>query len=95
MLGELARGAGDLLDRTGTEAGSVVGSKKGDFVITVDPRLTRGADVRIVVEAKDRTMSPRSMREELREARENRGRDHRDRRLERAPRARPASRRSR
>ena len=72
MLGELARGAGDLLDRTGTEAGAVVGSKKGDFVMTVDPRLTRGADVRIVLEAKDRTMSPRSMREELREARENR-----------------------
>ncbi len=73
MLGELARGAGDLLDRTGTEVGAIVGSKKGDFVLTLDPRLTRGADVRIVVEAKDRTMSPRAMREELREARENRG----------------------
>ncbi len=73
MLGELARGAGDLLDRTGTEAGSLMGSKKGDFVLTLDPRVTRGADVRIVVEAKDRVMSPRAMREELREARENRG----------------------
>jgi hypothetical protein len=73
LLGELARGAGDLLDRTGTETGAVVGSKKGDFVLTLDPRLTRGADVRVVVEAKDRTMSPRAMREELREARENRG----------------------
>lgn len=73
LLGDLARGAGDLLDRTGTETGAVVGSKKGDFVLTLDPRLTRGADVRIVVEAKDRTMSPRAMRDELREARENRG----------------------
>jgi hypothetical protein len=73
MLGDLARGAGDLLDRTGAEAGMVAGSRKGDFVLTLDPRLTRGADVRIVVEAKDRTMSPRAMREELREARENRG----------------------
>jgi hypothetical protein len=73
MLGELARGAGDLLDRTGTESGAIVGSKKGDFVLTLDPRLTRGADVRIVIEAKDRVMSPRAMREELREARENRG----------------------
>lgn len=73
MLGELARGAGDLLDRTGTEAGSLMGSKKGDFVLTLDPRATRGADVRIVLEAKDRVMSPRAMREELREARENRG----------------------
>ncbi len=73
MLGDLARGAGDLLDRTGTESGSLVGSKKGDFVLTLDARLTRGADVRIVLEAKDRVMSPRAMREELREARENRG----------------------
>lgn len=73
MLGELARGAGDLLDRTGTETGAIVGSKKGDFVLTLDPRVTRGADVRIVIEAKDRVMSTRAMREELREARENRG----------------------
>jgi hypothetical protein len=72
MLGELARGSGDLVDRTGTETGSVVGSKKGDFVITLDAKLTRGADLRVVVEAKDRGMSQRAMREELREARENR-----------------------
>ncbi|OGO58702.1 MAG: hypothetical protein A2V85_00080 [Chloroflexi bacterium RBG_16_72_14] len=73
MLGKLARAAGDLLDRTGTETGSMLGSKKGDFVLTLDARLTRGADVRVVLEAKDRTMSPRQMREELREARQNRG----------------------
>ena len=73
MLGDLARGGGDLLDRTSTETGSVLASKKGDFVLTLDPRLTRGADVRVVVEAKDRVMSQRAMREELREARENRG----------------------
>lgn len=72
LLGELARGAGDLLDRTSTETGALLGSKKGDFVLTLDPRLTRGADVRIAIEAKDRTMSQRAMREELREARENR-----------------------
>ena len=73
MLGELARGSGDLVDRTGTETGAVVGSKKGDFVLTLDARATRGADVRVVIEAKDRVMSGRAMREELREARENRG----------------------
>jgi hypothetical protein len=73
MLGELARGAGDLLDRTGTEAGSVLKSKKGDFVLTLDPRVAHGCDVRVVIEAKDRPMSMRAMREELREARENRG----------------------
>jgi hypothetical protein len=73
ILGDMARGSGDLLDRTGAEIGSVLGSRKGDFVLSLDARLTRGADVRVVIEAKDRAMSQRAMREELREARENRG----------------------
>jgi ribosomal 50S subunit-associated protein YjgA (DUF615 family) len=72
LLGDVAHGSGDLLDRTSTETGALLGSKKGDFVLTLDPQLTRGADVRIAIEAKDRTMSQRAMREELREARENR-----------------------
>ena len=73
MLGELARGAGDLLDVTGLETGALLKSKKGDFVLTLDARVARGHDVRVVVEAKDRPMSMRAMRDELREARENRG----------------------
>jgi hypothetical protein len=72
MLADIARGSGDLVDRTAAEAGEVLRSKKGDFVVTVDPSLTGGADVRIVVEAKDRPMSGRAMRDELREAKENR-----------------------
>jgi hypothetical protein len=48
-------------------------SKKGDFVLTIDGRLARGCDLRVVIEAKDRPMSMRAMRDELREARENRG----------------------
>lgn len=72
MLGDLARGSGDLLDRTGSEAGGVIRSKKGDFVLTVNPSQTAGAELRIVVEAKDRSMSLRAMRDELREAKENR-----------------------
>jgi hypothetical protein len=40
--------------------------------VTVNPAQTGGADVRVVVEAKDRGMSQRSIRDELREARENR-----------------------
>jgi hypothetical protein len=72
MLGEVARGANDLLERTSTEAGDAGRSKKGDFVLTIDPDVTRGADLRIVVEAKDRAISGRAMREELREARTNR-----------------------
>ena len=73
MLGEIARGAGDLLDRTGLEAGAILKSKKGDFVLTLDSRVARGHDVRVVIEAKDRVVSARAMRDELREARENRG----------------------
>ncbi len=73
MLADLARGAGDLLDRTGLETGTVLKSKKGDFVLTVDARVARGSDLRVVIEAKDRPMSMRAIREELREARENRG----------------------
>jgi hypothetical protein len=72
MLAEVARGAGDLVDRTTDEAGAVARSKKGDFVLTVNPGLTRGADLRVVVEAKDRGVSGRAMRDELREAKTNR-----------------------
>jgi hypothetical protein len=73
MLADVARGAGDLLDRTGTDAGAVLKSKKGDFVLTLDSRVARGCDVRVVIEAKDRPMSMRAIRDELREAKENRG----------------------
>ncbi|HEX5451000.1 MAG TPA: hypothetical protein VFW86_01305, partial [Candidatus Limnocylindrales bacterium] len=72
LLAGVCRGSGDLFDRTGTEIGAVLGSKKGDFVITVDPDLAGGADLRIVVEAKDRAVSGRAMRDELRDARANR-----------------------
>ncbi len=73
ILADVARGAGDLLDRTSLDAGSVLRSKKGDFVLTIDPRSTRGSDLKVVIECKDRPMSARAMREELRDARENRG----------------------
>lgn len=72
LLGDIARGCGDLLDRTGLEAGATIASKKGDFVVTLDPGVTGGADLRVVVEAKDRAISGRAMRDELREARTNR-----------------------
>ena len=72
MLGDIARGANDLLERTGTNAGDAGRSKKGDFVLTLDPNVARGAELRIVVEAKDRKVSGRDMRDELREARTNR-----------------------
>jgi hypothetical protein len=73
LLGRIARGTGDLLDRTANEGGDILRSKKGDFLLTVDPRLTNGADLRVVIEAKDRAISARAIRQELRDARENRG----------------------
>lgn len=72
MLGDIARGANDLLERCGNEAGDAGRSKKGDFVLTLDPDLARGADLRVVIEAKDRRMSGREMRDELRAAKTNR-----------------------
>ena len=71
-LGEMARGANDLLERCGNDAGDAGRSKKGDFVLTLDPDLTRGQELRIVIEAKDRKVSGREMREELRAAKTNR-----------------------
>ena len=72
MLGDIARGANDLLERCGNDSGDAGRSKKGDFVLTLDPDLARGADLRVVIEAKDRRMSGREMRDELRAARTNR-----------------------
>lgn len=72
MLGDIARGANDQFERTGTEAGDSGRSKKGDFVLTLDPAVARGMELRVVIEAKDRKVSGREMRDELREARTNR-----------------------
>lgn len=72
LLGDVARGSGDALERIGTETGALIGSKKGDFVLTLNAEVTAGAELRIVVECKDRYVSGRAMRDELREARTNR-----------------------
>jgi hypothetical protein len=72
LLGEVARGSGDMLERTGTETGTMLGSKKGDFVLTLNSEATAGCELRVVVECKDRQISGRVMRDELREAKSNR-----------------------
>jgi hypothetical protein len=72
-LATIAHGSGDLLERTGSDAGDAVRSKKGDFVIALDPRLTRGLELRIVVEAKNRPMPRQRFISELVEAKVNRG----------------------
>jgi hypothetical protein len=72
MLGDLARGSGDIVERTGTEAGALMSSKKGDFVLTLNSEATAGAELGVVVECKDRYVSGRAMRDELRAAKTNR-----------------------
>jgi hypothetical protein len=47
-------------------------SKKGDFVLTLNADVTSGNELRVVVECKDRYVSGRAMRDELREAKSNR-----------------------
>ena len=72
MLGDVARGANDLVERCGNDAGDAGRSKKGDFVLTLNPDECRGAELRVVIEAKDRKVSGREMRDELRAAKTNR-----------------------
>ncbi|MFN8624097.1 MAG: hypothetical protein U0869_25425, partial [Chloroflexota bacterium] len=72
LLGTVTRGSGDILDATGEVTGDVIRSRKGDYLVTLDPRQTNGADLRIVVECKDRAISGKQMRDELAEARRNR-----------------------
>jgi hypothetical protein len=71
-LADFVHGSGDILERTGGETGDALRSKKGDFVISVDPSRSRGVDLRIAVEAKDRSVSLRRFGEELKEMRDNR-----------------------
>ncbi len=72
MLADAVRGSDHVVERTSDLSGNVIRSKKGDFVMTLDPATTRGSAVRLVVEAKDRAVSGRAMRDELLEAKRNR-----------------------
>jgi hypothetical protein len=73
LLGEAVRPTTDTIERTGAAAGDVSRSKKGDFLLTIDPRWCGGAELRVVIEAKNRGKSWREMREELDAAKRNRG----------------------
>ena len=73
MLGEAVRGTGDTVERTGAAAGDVIRSKKGDFLLTIDPQWCGGAELRVVIEAKNRGRSWREIRDELSDAKRNRG----------------------
>lgn len=71
-VNDIARVFGDRAEAVGTSAGAG-GNKKGDIVVTLNPRDTSGLDVRLVVEAKDRELGLRPMLRELDGAKHNRG----------------------
>ena len=71
-LAVLARNHGDLLERTSAAVGDSVRDKVGDFVLTLNPAWTRGADVRIVIEAKRQAIGVTRIGRELEAARQNR-----------------------
>lgn len=68
----IARHFGDSVEPTGDLPG-IGGSKTGDVVITVNPRDSGGAPLRLVLEAKDRALGLTPILRELEEARKNRG----------------------
>lgn len=72
MLASALRGSQDTFERTAAATGDVIKSRKGDFVLTIDPQSSGGTDLRVVIEAKDRNCSWREIREELDHARRNR-----------------------
>jgi hypothetical protein len=72
-LDTLLRGTGDLVEPTGTAVGNSVRSRKGDFLITLDPSWTRGLPVRVAVEAKSGRVGLAKLCRDLDDTRRNRG----------------------
>jgi hypothetical protein len=72
-LDVLLRGTGDLVEPTGTAVGNSVRSRKGDFLITLDPSWTRGVPVCVAVEAKSGRVGLAKLCRDLDETRRNRG----------------------
>jgi hypothetical protein len=71
-LDTLLRGTGDLVEPTGTAIGNSVRSRKGDFLITLDPSWTHGLHVRVAVEAKSGRVGLAKLCRDLDETRRNR-----------------------
>jgi hypothetical protein len=71
-LAELAHGAGDGVEATGSSAGHDGRSKKGDAVITLGEPAAHGHAISIAVEVKDMSLGCDAWRRELDAARKNR-----------------------
>lgn len=70
---ELTSIFGDSAEATGDVAASGGSRKVGDVLVTLNERDTRGAQVRLVLEAKDKTVGLKPMLDELDEGMVNRG----------------------
>ena len=73
VLDALCRPRHDQLDRTGNDNGLVGKSRRGDFLVEINPRDAGGTGLRIVLEAKNDRTRMRDLVRELAEAMENRG----------------------
>jgi hypothetical protein len=71
-VGELAGRLGDRFENCSCETGALLNSKVGDFVSIVDGSVTRGADARIVIEAKTAAITVKKLCDQLDVAMENR-----------------------
>ncbi len=72
VLGRIAKAHGDVAEFTGGTAGIAGLSKRGDVVVTINPRDTGGVPIRVVFEAKDKAVGLKPMEAELTEALDNR-----------------------
>ncbi|MHA1428535.1 MAG: hypothetical protein ACTSQI_21330 [Candidatus Helarchaeota archaeon] len=75
VLDDIAEKIGDTVDKTGDTIGKIPGSKKGDLLITINPKYTGNLDKKIVLEVKDEPRSiegKKGVLPELDEAIENR-----------------------
>lgn len=70
-VNEIAGIFGDAAEATGDQPG-IGGSKVGDIVVTLNPRDTKGAPLRLVIEAKDKAVGQTPILRELDEAVDNR-----------------------
>lgn len=71
-LGVIARACGDLVERCGTVAGDSVRGRTGDFVLAVNPGVTRGLEVRVAIEAKSGPVGLTAIGRQLEGSRRNR-----------------------
>ncbi|MHB8717351.1 MAG: hypothetical protein ACYDAC_00450 [Candidatus Dormibacteria bacterium] len=71
-LAAIAHGCGDVIEATGRVVGHELRSRKGDFVLTINPSWTRGLPLRVAVEAKSGSKNLIKLCRELDAARVNR-----------------------